>query len=179
MGSTNQKAKQEAVSYLSHDPITGEVHDDRFNIDFMRYFKLQNFIMALVGSIIGFIVWIVNQDFFGYTLVIDIKFIYLVFIVGSIFWFIFTLLIVHAAGNKKHESARIAGRRGLFTFTVIMMVAILALIIAQKITWSTQFYYFLKYLMTAMIIEAIFTLPLDYGISFIQGILKKKRYDSV
>jgi len=173
-----KEVKQEK-RYISHDPSTGEVHLDKFNIDFIRYFKLQNFIFALVGSLIGFFIWTEIAILFEYTLILDISVMYMLFIFGAIAWFIFCAAICYFAGNKKHEAARLAGRRGLFTFTVMLVVVITCLIITGKVSLHQQFYYFLKYLMTGMIIEGIFVLPLDYGISFIQGFFRKRLFDLV
>lgn len=167
------------MRYISHDPSTGEVHLDFRNIDFMRYFRLQNFFMCIIGSIIGFLMWILYKPLLGFTLSININTIYVIFMGGGIMWFIFTTIICKKAGKTNHESARIAGRRGLFTFSVMLMCILISLASAGKIYWDQKFFFFLQYIMVGMIIEAIFVLPLDYGISYLQGHFKKKRFDSV
>jgi len=168
-----------AKNYISHHPATGHVTIDKYNIDFIRFFTAENFILALLGSILGASIWLLSKTLFGATLLIDINLLYVILAVGGIVFLLFTTAIVYYAGSTKFEALRLASRRGLFTFSVMLIVVILALMITQKIYWEQQFYYFLKYLLTGMIVVAVFAVPFDYGVTFAKGLLKKKRYDSV
>ncbi|MCB9358773.1 hypothetical protein H6503_02485 [Candidatus Woesearchaeota archaeon] len=165
------------MKYINHNPRALKVHVDRYNIDFMYYFTLGNFIWAVFGSIIGVLLWLFIPDYYGLTLLFDLNQLYAIFFIGGASWFIFTSLIVYFAGNSKFESARLSGRRGLFTFSVMLLVTLVFLIFTSRVAWNQQFYYFLKYVLTGMIASAFFAVPFDYGISAVQGILKKKKMD--
>ena len=166
-------------SYMSHDAITGEIHIDKYNIDFLRYFKLNNFILVLAGSIIGFVCTLVFSDFFGLVFQTQISLLYIIFVLVAIAWFIITAFIAHKAIDNLKQALRIAGRRGLFAFTVMMIAAIILLSVTGKIYWSQKFYYFIKLVIITMFFEGVFAVPFDYGLTFLHGFKKKKMLDSI
>lgn len=168
-----------AKNYISHHPKTGHINIDRYNVDFIRFFTAENFILALLGSILGVSIWLLSKTLFGITLLIDLNWLYFILISGGVIFLLFTAVVVYYAGNSKFESLRLASRRGLFTFSIMILVVILALMVTQKIYWEQQFYYFLKYVFTGMVVVAIFAVPFDYGVTFVKGLIKKKRYDSI
>ena len=115
----------------------------------------------------------------GLSLLVDLNLLYIILLIGGGGWFLFTGAIAYFAGNSKFESARIAGRRGLFTFSIMMIVTIFALAITGKIIWDQQFYHFMKFFVVGMMAAAVFAVPLDYGVAFVKGLKKSKRYDSI
>lgn len=159
-------------TYISHNAITGEVYYDRFNIDYLRYYKLSNLFYALIGSVIGIIIWLNNKSFYEWSYNYNINTTYLIFVLGGIFWFLVTAIISYFAVGSFQKATRIAGRRGLFTFVIMLVVAISSLVITKKIGWDQNVYLFVKLVMTAMIIESLFALSLDYGIPFLKGLRK-------
>lgn len=166
-------------SYMSQDAITGEVHIDKYNIDFLRYFKLNNFILALAGSIIGFVCTLAFPDFFGLVFKTDMSVLYTLFVLVGIGWLIITAFIAYKGIDNMKQALRIAGRRGLFAFTVMMLAAIILLSVTGKIYWSQKFYYFIKLVIITMFFEGVFAVPLDYGLTFLHGMKKKKMLDSI
>jgi hypothetical protein len=165
--------------YMSHNVLTGEVYLDGINIDFLRYFKLKNFLLASIGSIIGIVLMITYSEFIDLFTTININSLYLIHIVGGVFWFLFTATIAYYAVQSEKGAARIAGRRGLFTFSVMLVIALVGLMWSGMIKLDQEFFYFVKYLLIALIFEGIFAVPLDYGVTFISGIFKKKRFDRI
>jgi hypothetical protein len=165
--------------YISHHPCTKELNIDRFNIDFIRYFKLYNFILALIGSVTGAVLWLSIKPLLGWSLLINLNLMYIIIIFGAGIFFALTSMIVYLAGNSKFESCRLSSRRALFTFTVMIITLMFILILFGKIYWNQQFFYFVKYFVTGLIFTALGAVPLDYGIGFIISFRKKKRYDLI
>jgi len=165
--------------YISHHPGSGHISIDKYNVDFIKFFKGENFVLSLLGSILGVAIWLLNKQVLGWSLLIDINLLYLIIAGAGFIFFLFTTFVVSFAGYRKNEAARLAGRRGLFTFSVMMLVVILGLIITKKIYWDQQFYYLVKYWLTGMIFAGVFAVPFDYGVTFVKGLFKKKRLDMV
>lgn len=145
---------------------------DMYNIEFIRFFRLSNFIFALLGSIIG-IIFLFNFGIFEWINKSSIDTLYFLLVLGGALFFAFLALIAYFAGNTKFESCRLAGRRGLFTFTVMLCVTLLYLIISKKITWESEFYYFVKNIISSMIILAFPAVLLDYGSGLVRELIKK------
>ncbi|MFT4303139.1 MAG: hypothetical protein ACMXYG_01120 [Candidatus Woesearchaeota archaeon] len=164
------------MKHISHNPKSLRTHVFRYNIDFLLYYKFQNFLLAVIGSVLGIIFWYNYLLYYSWTMLLSVNSLYLILVLGGGFWLIITSLIVYKAGNTKFESVRIASRRGLFTFSVMLIVVIASLSLTSKIYWNQHFIYFLKYVMLGMINAAFFAVPLDYGIPALEGYIKKKRH---
>ncbi|MFT4297789.1 MAG: hypothetical protein ACMXX5_01215 [Candidatus Woesearchaeota archaeon] len=165
--------------YLSSHPCTGKLNIDRYNIDFIRYFRFYNFILALAGSMIGLVLFLLNNAIARWSVMVKINTLYLIVFFAGAGFFAFTSLIVYFAGNSKFESCRLASRRGLFTFSVMLAATLISLVISGRTSWNQQFYYFIKYLLLGMIFAGLFAVPMDYGISFLKGLKKKRKLDSL
>lgn len=161
--------------HLSYNTLTGETYLDNYNIDFLRYFKFSNFIMALTGSLLGFIFWTNATGLFEWSIALDINRLYLIVILGGLLWFIFTTIISYGAVNSIPKATRIAGRRGLFTFSIMLLVLVIGLLATKRIGLNQTFYLFLKHTMAGLFVESIFAVSLDYGISFLEGVQGKKK----
>lgn len=167
-------AKKIKERYISHNLITGEIYYDKFNIDYLRYFKRSNLFFTILGTIIGAFLFI-QTPLMEYVNSIDIGLVYLFFIGGGFIWFLFTTTVAYFAVGSIPKAARIAGRRGLFTFVVMAIVAILSLSVGRIISWDLNLYYFLKFFMSIMIVEGLLALTLGYGVSYIKGKIRKNR----
>jgi hypothetical protein len=153
--------------HVSHNKMTGEVFYDRFNIDFLRYFGVSSAIRALAGSLVGTIVYI--KYFAGFFYSLDMSTLYLLFLGGGFFWFILTAAIAYVAVGSFEKGSRIAGRRGLFTFSMMLIGGITLLFISGIITMDVPVYYFVKTIMGAVIVMSFLTVPLDYGYDYFKG----------
>lgn len=151
--------------YLSHNHITGEIYHDDFNIDYLRYFTSRDLIGSFVGSLIGAALFIYS-NLILYAQIANIKWLYALFFGTGFLWFVATSIISSYAINSPTKAARIAGRRGLFTFVIMAMTAIIILFISNEITWQITINNFLKVFIGIMLTEGVFAVMLSYGISF-------------
>ncbi|MBM3708651.1 MAG: hypothetical protein FJW69_10025 [Actinobacteria bacterium] len=158
--------------HTSYDKDTGERYLDRFNIDFIRYFKPTNFLFSILGCLIGFLILVKTPGLFENFLMLDINTLYLISFCGAFIWFIFTWIITGLAANSFKKGARLAGRRGLFPFSIMFFFSLIALFLTNLINGGMLFYLFLKEMMITMIFISIFVVSIDYGVS---AILKLKR----
>ena len=144
------------------------IKDYTYNINVMLEFRLQNFLLATIGSIAGAMIWLSSRTIFDFLAGININILYLSNILGGVGFFWLTTQYCYQSGLTRFESARLAGRRGLFTFTVMLTTIIFALVITGKVTWEQEFLYFLKYICGGMIFIALFAVPMDYGAGMIK-----------
>lgn len=160
--------------HVTHHKATGKLKMDNFNISFIRYFRMHNFLLAAGGSIIGCLILLNYGKLFAKMIAPNINSLYTVVILGGLGFFGFLAAIAHLAGNSARESCRLAGRRGLFTFATMLIIVLISLGIAGKFSWDMKFGLFLKELIAGMILTAFFAVPLDYGVSYSIGRFKKK-----
>lgn len=147
------------MTHKSYDKLTHEHHKDDFNIDFLRYFKLENLIGNFVGSIIGIIFFFffnLDDTFFASN-----DFTSNLYIIGIVAVFICFTGIAKIAGNSIRHSAKIAGKRGLYSFVFLSLFLIIAILISGEITLTDTFERFLYFLMAGQIATAAFAVPLD------------------
>jgi hypothetical protein len=153
--------------HKSHNKTTGEIYFDRKNIDFLRYYTRKAFVFCAAGSLLGFFFWTKIEAVYVWTSTLPISMLFTASLSLAALWFIITWIIAFKSVPVGHSAARIAGRRGLFTFTVMLAVLIACLAGSGMIHWDQDFYYFLRYVNIGMIAEALFAVPLDYGISYL------------
>lgn len=165
-------AKDTKGKYESHNLITGETYYDEFNIDYLRYFRKWDLFFSIIGSLIGVFAFIFMQ-LITYADSAEIGRLYIFFVGGSFAFFLATAVIAYFAVKSAAKGARIAGRRGLFTFVIMAIITISLLFIEGIISRDTSIYRFLKLVMGCMLTEAFFAVPLSYGISYIRGKLKR------
>jgi hypothetical protein len=165
--------------YVSYHSNIRQLNIDKYNINFIRFFRFYNFILALIGSLFGALFWILVKPVLGWSLIINLNLLYIIIFLGGSLFFIFTSIIVYFAGNSLFESCRLASRRALFTFTIMLISLIMVLVISGKVYWAQQFYYFVNYLFAGLIFTGFFAVLMDYGIGFLISIRKQKRFNSI
>lgn len=148
--------------HKSYDPSTGETHYDKFDIDFIRYTKLPNIIFNIIGSTVMVVVWISNKKLWDYITNLPLKNVVYINIIGAILFFIFLVVIANSAVNNIPAAVRLVGRRGLFSYTMITIVVVIALILAKKMTFQGIFSDSLRMVMAGQIICSLLAVPLDY-----------------
>lgn len=147
--------------HRSYDKLTGEVHYDEFNIDFIRYTKLPNIISNIIGSTIMMVVWVSNKKLWDYIANLPLMYIVYTNLMGAALFFILLVVIANSAGNSWLASGRLVGRRGLFSYTLITFVVITGLVLADKMTFQSIFSDSLRMVMAGQIICALLAVPLD------------------
>ncbi len=163
--------KSKHVSYNLH---FREAHIDNFNIDFLRYYNKKEFFFALLGSFLGFLLWRRFVFLSGYFDWLSLNQLYLLVVAGGVCFFLITTFIAHLAVNNIVKSARIVGRRGLFTFTVMAVTFVLLSLLTGAINKDTLMLYVIRYFLICIMLEAVFAVPLDYGLAFVAGLWDKK-----
>ncbi|MFT4343706.1 MAG: hypothetical protein ACMXYE_03075 [Candidatus Woesearchaeota archaeon] len=147
---------------LTHNPYDHEVHFDRYDIDYMRYYTLNRFFLSVIGSLIGFSVWFLIPGFRELAYVTPHFLLYLFYTFAGSIFIMATASIIYFAGNTHFESLRLALRRALFSFTVILIITLVGLSISSLTSWDQPFGEFIKLLLFAMIPTGIVCVLCDY-----------------
>lgn len=151
--------------HKSYDPSTGETHYDKFDIDFIRYTRLPNVIANFLGTFLMMLFFISSQSIWNFMAGFSLSALIYILLFGVVFCFLLLFFIARAALGKP-GAARLAGRRGLFSFTTITLTVILALIVSGTVHLYGNFGETLKIILASQIFVAFLALPLDYLITF-------------
>lgn len=155
--------------HKSYNPLTREHAVDSFNIDTLRYFRRRNLLGSLFGALLGVALFSRMKELrlfstdaalFGF------------YFGGMLFLFIVMSFIARKAGNTWRQSARIAGRRGLFTYSVATIVILAATPWLAGVTLESTVGEFLRYLVNAQIFVGAITTLFDFGSTAFSDIRK-------
>lgn len=158
--------------HISHDKHNIHVHLDRFNIDFMRYYRFDRFILDVFGSCFGLLVWFFFLK--EVLLLLALPVVYMLYVVFGLFFYTSTSGIVYSAGNSLFESLRIALRRMLFSFNTIMLMSLTTLILLGMVSWHDTFGTFLHVLLVTMMPAGIFAVLFDYVFLGLRDAFKRR-----
>ena len=161
------------ITKITHNPYDHEVHFDRFNIDFIRYYTLQRFFLGLFGCIIGFLIWFSIVSLREFAFVVSVPLLYIFYIVAGGIFLGATSAMVYYAGNPPFEAVRLALRRALFSFTVILCVTLIGLVLGGFLSWVQLFGEFIQLQLFVMIPVGSVCVIFDYGIPALKGFFKK------
>lgn len=148
--------------HKSYDRLKHETYQDRFNIDFIRFFKFRNLFGNLAGSAIGAAIYFI---FLKDTFMNNKDIIFPLAVLGAFFFFLIVASIIYRAGNKLKGSLALAGKRGLSSFLCILLVSLIAIVFTDTITLQSTFGEFLHILFSCMIVTSLIAIPFDYGVT--------------
>jgi hypothetical protein len=143
--------------HLSVDMTSLEKHHDKFNIDWIRYYKRDSFLTNITVTAIVMLIWI------KWLFVENVSFRIagIGAAVGAIIYFSALLIICHSAQNSVEESARLASRRGLFSFATMTPIIIGLLAMYGKLGWQDLFSKTVTLMFMGQILCGFFAAGLD------------------
>ena len=150
-----------------------EKHHDRFNIDWIRYFRKDSFITCLLISTIVTAVWINWISVWDLSLTVPFNTVSLLVVLGVICYLVGLTTIAYLAGTNLEEAMRLAARRGLFSFAIMTNVILVVLICAGHLTWQDPFKKTLTLIFTAEIMCGLTACAADLLVPMIRHWLRR------
>ncbi|HIH37499.1 hypothetical protein J4460_02555 [Candidatus Woesearchaeota archaeon] len=146
------------------------------DITFLLAYTKKNMLLGGLGTLLGYLFYtfVLHQQ----SLSKDIKTLYWIVYCGGFLLFLLTSIIAYQSTHTltgRDGAGRIAGRRGLFTFTIMTIIILALLVLTKMISWQTPFLVFLQHFFSLLIVSTFFALPLDYGIAALIEREKSKR----
>lgn len=150
--------------HRSFNTVTNEHFIDNFNIDCIRYFSWRNIVGNIIGSIIaGFLFFRFNafERMMGLG-----NSILLLYFLGILLIFFVMLFFSIKAGNSLKHSLHMVVRRGLFSYIILSMILIIAIISSGAVSFTDPFGKLFYMFIAGQMFFAIIAVPLDFLATF-------------
>lgn len=122
------------MKHVSIDMINLEKHVDKFNIDVIRYFKVESLIINVIFSFIVMFAWFYT-GLWDWSMQADLTSLIRLFVTGALLVLVTLTSITEIAINTSIEALRLASRRCLYSFVTMNLVIIFMLVVFGKLSW--------------------------------------------